>query len=51
MAKQNQKRWEPAEVENINKKKVAILGFSTIGSACGRVAKHGFGAEVIGIDI
>jgi len=29
---------------------MAVLGFGSIGSACGKVAKHGFGTRVIGID-
>ena len=50
MNNQAAKKWEPNEVENLDNKTMVVLGFGSIGSACGKLAKNGFGVKVIGVD-
>ena len=33
----------------LSSKTVLVVGFGDIGAACGKIAKHGFGARVIGL--
>ena len=49
MEKKVAHKWEKTQVDTISGKTVVIVGFGDIGSACGKIAKHGFGARVIGI--
>ena len=41
----------PEEVESLQDKTMTVLGFGSIGSACGKVAKDGFGMRVMGVDL
>lgn len=51
MENQTAKLWAPREVEVVSGKTMVVLGFGSIGSACGKVAKQGFGTRVIGVDL
>ena len=49
MDKKVNHKWEKAKVDTIGGKTMLIVGFGDIGSACGKIAKHGFGCRVIGV--
>jgi lactate dehydrogenase-like 2-hydroxyacid dehydrogenase len=38
-------------VESLQDKTMTVLGFGSIGSTCGKVAKDGFGMRVMGVDL
>ena len=41
MARKAQKKWEIEPMELVSMKHMAIIGYGDIGSAVGKVAKHG----------
>lgn len=47
---QNKAEWHVQELTMLKGKKIVVLGFGSIGSNCGKIAKHGFGMNVVGID-
>ena len=49
MANKENHKWEQDTIELVNKKTLAIVGFGDIGACAGKIAKHGFGAKVIGL--
>ena len=49
MAKKVAHTWEKAKVDIVSDKTMVVVGFGDIGSACGKIAKHGFGVKVVGI--
>ncbi len=51
MQQQANKQWIPEEVDSLQNKTMTVLGFGSIGSACGQVAKNGFGMRVMGVDL
>ena len=50
MEQQARKEWKGHDIDVLYDKTMAILGFGSIGSYCGKVARHGFHTRVIGID-
>ena len=49
MDRKAQKKWEIEPMEVVNMKHMVIVGYGDIGSACGKIAKHGLGMKVTGL--
>ena len=49
MERKAQKKWEIEPMEVVSSKTMVIVGYGDIGAACAKIAKNGFGMNVIGI--
>jgi len=49
MDRKAQKKWEIEPMEFVEKKHMVIVGYGDIGSACGKIAKHGLNMKVTGL--
>jgi phosphoglycerate dehydrogenase-like enzyme len=49
MERKAQKKWEIEPMEVVSSKTMVIVGYGDIGVACAKIAKDGFGMNVIGV--